>query len=77
MDNIFNKNCSLPEFVGTTVLDTVGLVIPGIDSSLRTKMELDKDVKALGLISSRTGAAGQLCAVDEAIKNTNTVLVSA
>ena len=77
MDNIFNKNCTLPEFVGTTVLDTVGLVIPGIDPALRAEMKLPDSVKALGLISSRTGAAGQLCAVDEAVKNTNTVLVSA
>ena len=77
MDNIFNKNCTLPEFVGTTVLDTVGLVIPGIDPSLRKEMKLPDSVKALGLISSRTGAAGQLCAVDEAVKNTNTVLISA
>lgn len=77
MDNIFNKNCTLPEFVGTTVLDTVGLVIPGIDASLRQEMKLDQGIMALGLISSRTGAAGQLCAVDEAVKNTNTTLVSA
>ena len=77
MDNIFNKNCTLPEFVGTTVLDTVGLVIPGIDPSLREQMNLPDEIKALGLISSRTGAAGQLCAVDEAVKNTGTVLVSA
>ena len=77
MDNIYNKNCTLPEFVGTTVLDTVGLVIPGIDPSLREQMNLPDEIKALGLISSRTGAAGQLCAVDEAVKNTGTVLVSA
>ena len=77
MDNIFNKNCTLPEFVGTTVLDTVGLVIPGIDPALREKMNLTDSVKAIGLISSRTGAAGQLCAVDEALKNTGAVLVSA
>ena len=77
MDNIFNKNCTLPEFVGTTVLDTVGLVIPGIDPALHEKMNLPDDVHALGLISSRTGAAGQLCAVDEAVKNTNAVLISA
>ena len=77
MDNIFNKNCTLPEFVGTTVLDTVGLVIPGIDPSLREEMKLPDSITALGLISSRTGAAGQLCAVDEALKNTNCTLVSA
>ena len=29
-----SQDCSLTEFVGTTVLDTIGLVIPGIDPSL-------------------------------------------
>ena len=32
--------------------------------------------RSLGLISSRTGAAGQLVAVDEAVKNSNTHIVS-
>ncbi len=70
---------SMPEFVGMTVLDTVGLVIPGVDASLIASMEaagVPCPYRALGLISSRTGAAGQLCAVDEAVKNSNTHLVS-
>ncbi len=70
---------SMPEFVGMTVLDTVGLVIPGVDASLISAMEaagVPCPYRALGLISSRTGAAGQLCAVDEAVKNSNTQLVS-
>ena len=37
-----SMNCSLTEFVGTTVLDTIGLVIAGIDPSLLEKMELKK-----------------------------------
>lgn len=69
-------DCSLTEFVGTTVLDTIGLVIPGIDASLLGKMELKKPYRSLGLISSRTGAAGQINAVDEAVKSTNTEVVS-
>ena len=52
-----SQDCSLTEFVGTTVLDTIGLVIPGIDPSLLEKMNLKKPYKSLGLISSRTGAA--------------------
>ena len=32
-----SQDCSLTEFVGTTVLDTIGLVIPGIDPSLLEK----------------------------------------
>ena len=71
-----SMDCKLPEFVGTTVLDTIGLVIPGIDESLKRKMNLPGDYSALGLFSSRTGAAGQITAIDEAIKNTNTELLS-
>ena len=71
-----SQDCSLTEFVGTTVLDTIGLVIPGIDPSLLEKMNLKKPYKSLGLISSRTGAAGQINAADEAVKSTNTEIVS-
>ena len=76
MSNIFNKTPSMPEFVGRTVLDTIGLVIPSIDTSLRSEMDLPDGIYALGVISSRTGAAGQICAVDEALKNTNAILIS-
>ena len=71
-----SQDCSLTEFVGTTVLDTIGLVIPGIDPSLLENMNLKKPYKSLGLISSRTGAAGQINAADEAVKSTNTEIVS-
>lgn len=76
MSEIFNSNPTLPEFVGRTVLDTIGLVIPSIDISLRDEMKLDDEIRALGVISSRTGAAGQICAIDEALKNTNAKLIS-
>ena len=72
----YKNQAALPEFVGTTVLDTIGLVIPGVDPALREQMQLDDSSRALGLISSRTGAAGQITAVDDAIKNTNTHLIS-
>ena len=76
MNEIFNKIPSLPEYVGRTVLDTIGLVSPSIDVSLREEMKLPDDIRALGIISSRTGAAGQICAIDEAVKNTNATLIS-
>ena len=76
MSEIYNPLPSMPEFVVCTVLDTIGLVIPSIDDSLRQEMGLNNDISAIGVISSRTGAAGQICAVDEAIKNTNTTIVS-
>lgn len=71
-----SMNCSLTEFIGTTVLDTIGLVIAGIDPVLLEKMELKRPYRSLGLISSRTGAAGQINAADEAVKSTNTEIVS-
>lgn len=71
-----STDCPLTEFVGTTVLDTIGLVIPGIGPALLNRMNLKKPYKSLGLISSRTGAAGQINAADEAVKSTNTEVVS-
>lgn len=67
---------AMPEFVGTTVLDTIGLVIPGVDAHLRERMGLKDSYRSVGLISSRTGAAGQIVAVDDAVKETNTEVVS-
>ena len=69
-------DCSMTEFVGKTVLDTIGLVIPGVTPALLEQMQLPKPYRSLGLLSSRTGAAGQINAVDEAVKSTNTEVVS-
>ena len=71
-----STNCTRTEFVGTSVLDTIGLVISGIDETLLEKMNIGKKYRALGLFSSRTGAAGQLTAMDDAVKATNTELLS-
>lgn len=71
-----SMNCTRPEFVGTAVLDTIGLVIPGVDSSLLEQMNIEKKYRALGLFSSRTGAAGQFTALDDAVKSTNTEVLS-
>ena len=49
-----SQDCSLTEFVGTTVLDTIGLVIPGIDPSLLEKMNLKRPYKSLGLGTSHS-----------------------
>ena len=71
-----STQCSRTEFVGTAVLDTIGLVISGVDETLLKKMNVGKKYHALGLLSSRTGAAGQLVAMDDAVKATNTELIS-
>ena len=52
-----STHCTRTEFVGTTVLDTIGLVISGIDHTLLQKMNIGTKYYALGLFSSRTGAA--------------------
>ena len=66
----------VPEFVGTTVLDTIGLVIPNVDYQLRQSVEHLKNYRSIGILSSRCGAAGQINAIDEAIKRTNTEILS-
>ena len=66
----------LPEFVGSTVFDTIGLVIPVADSQLLGRMGLPETYGALGLISSRTGASGQITAADDAVKSTTTELLT-
>ena len=55
-----STNCTRTEFVGTAVLDTIGLVISGIDERLLKEMNVGTKYRTLGLFSSRTGAAGQI-----------------
>lgn len=71
-----STNCTRTEFVGTAVLDTIGLCIAGVDDALLKSMNIGTRYHALGLFSSRTGAAGQLTAIDEAVKATNTEVLS-
>lgn len=71
-----STHCTRTEFVGTTVLDTIGLVISGVDDTLLQKMNIGTRYHALGLFSSRTGAAGQITAIDDAVKATNTEVLS-
>lgn len=71
-----STHCTRTEFVGTAVLDTIGLVISGIDQTLLKEMNVGNKYHALGLLSSRTGAAGQITAVDDAVKATSTEVLS-
>ena len=71
-----STHCTRTEFVGTAVLDTIGLMISGIDDTLLRKMNIGTRYHTLGLFSSRTGAAGQLTAIDDAVKATNTEVLS-
>ncbi|KAA8676534.1 propanediol utilization microcompartment protein PduB [Clostridium sp. MT-14] len=67
----------ITEYVGTSNYgDTVGLVIANVDSMLHEKMGIDKKYRSIGIISDRTGAGPQIMAADEAVKATNTEVVS-
>lgn len=65
----------LTEFVGTAIGDTIGLVIASVDPMLTEIMKLGK-YRSIGIIGGRTGAGPQIWAVDEAIKATNTEVIS-
>lgn len=39
-----STHCTRTEFVGTAVLDTIGLVISGIDETLLDKMNIGKNI---------------------------------
>ncbi|WP_336251180.1 propanediol utilization microcompartment protein PduB [Stomatohabitans albus] len=65
------------EFVGTNPLgDTVGLVIANVDAKLHKHMKMDKPYRSIGIIGSRTGAGPHIFAADEAVKATNTEVVT-
>lgn len=66
----------LTEYVGTAVGDSIGLVIANVDPTLHEKMGLDKKYRSIGVLGARTGAGPQIMAADEAVKATNTEIVS-
>jgi microcompartment protein PduB len=71
-----SKSCGLTEFVGTAEGDTIGLVIANVDYNLHEFMKLDKRFRSIGVIGGRTGAGPQIMAADEAVKATNTEIIS-
>lgn len=70
-----NSNIGVTEFVGTAIGDTIGLVIASVDPMLTDVMKLGK-YRSIGIIGGRTGAGPQIMAVDDAVKATNTEIIS-
>lgn len=67
----------ITEHVGsTTTGDTIGLVIANVDSQVLEAMKFTKSYRSIGILGSRTGAGPQIMAADEAVKATNTEIVS-
>jgi len=71
-----NINPGVTEFVGTAIGDTVGLVIANVDPILHEKMKLDPKYRSIGILGARTGAGPHIMAADEAVKATNTEIVT-
>lgn len=69
-------NPGMEQFVGTAPCDTIGLVIANVDDELRRQMKIPEKFHAVGLVGSRTGAAVQIKAVDDAVKETSAKVVS-
>lgn len=75
MNELFGK-CSLPQFVGVGVCDSIGLTIPNVDDELKKQMNIPQHIHSIGLIGSRTGAGAQIMAVDDAVKATSSEVIS-
>lgn len=71
----FAASLGVTEFVGTAIGDTIGLVIASVDPLLADVMKLGK-YRSIGIIGGRTGAGPQIMAVDDAVKATNTEIIS-
>jgi len=71
-----SKGCGITEFVGTALGDTIGLVIANVDLALHEMMNIDKKYRTIGIVGGRTGAGPQIMAADEAVKATNTEIIS-
>lgn len=71
------KDCRITEFVGIGELgDSIGLVIANVDSDLHKAMGIDKRYRSIGIIGARVGAGPFIMAADEAVKATNTEIIS-
>ena len=69
-------NIGVTEFVGTAQGHTIGAVIANVDPILHQIMGLDPKYRSIGIISDRIGAGPQIMATDEAVKATNTEVLS-
>ncbi|MDR0416152.1 MAG: propanediol utilization microcompartment protein PduB [Propionibacteriaceae bacterium] len=65
------------EFVGVNpVGDTIGLVIANVDPELHKLMKIDPKYRSIGILGARTGAGPHIFAADEAVKATNTEIIT-
>jgi len=75
-EKMTQKPCGLTEFVGTAVGDTIGIVIANVDNEVLNAMKLEKKYRSIGILGARVGAGPHIMAADEAVKSTNTEVVT-
>lgn len=66
---------TLTEYIGTAAGHTIGMILPNVDPSIRTLLQISSEYSSLGIITSRIGAAAQAFSVDEAAKAANVDLL--
>ena len=65
------------EFVGCSPIgDTIGLVIANVDPQIHDLMKIDGKYRSIGIVGARTGAGPHIFAADEAVKATNTEILT-
>lgn len=72
-----STDVNVTEFVGTALIgDTIGLVIANVDRELFSTLHVEGNYRSVGILSARTGGGPQVMAADEAVKGTNTEVIS-
>ena len=64
------------QFVGTAAANTIGLVIGTIHEDIKALLQIPDEYQAISIVSSRTGTVAQAIAIDDAVKATNTEVLS-
>jgi len=64
------------EYVGVGLGDTQGIVIANLDPAIHKLMDIEDKYRSIGVIGGRVGAGPQIMAADEAVKATNTDILS-
>ncbi len=75
-DDMIERVTPITEYVGTAVGNTVGLVIANLDPQLRENIGMNNEYRSIGFVSTRVGAAAAIWAADDAVKATNTEIVT-
>ncbi|MDO4555072.1 MAG: propanediol utilization microcompartment protein PduB [Lachnospiraceae bacterium] len=65
----------ITEYIGTAAGHTIGMVIANVDPVVRTLLHIPEQYSSLAILTSRTGAAAQAIAIDDASKAANVELL--